>query len=137
MIIRSFGLLQSLSVHSEGLFSCPSGTIRTPISQESEHGYQISALLGILASKSKNALTLIAGVRTPFEEVEYLLNFIDLQRLRFQESLAIDFDITDGIEGLKDYLVIQLPDKKVLTLSSMGRLLYRLPTAEFIRLHQS
>ena len=41
------------------------------------------------------------------------------------------------IEGLKDYVIIRLPDDRVITLQTMKSLEAKLPTADFQRIHRS
>ncbi len=53
------------------------------------------------------------------------------------KTIRIDLKDILLIEGLKDYLAIHVPGKKVLTLLSMANLLEKLPAKEFVRVHRS
>ncbi|QHL86543.1 response regulator [Nibribacter ruber] len=41
------------------------------------------------------------------------------------------------IEGLKDYVIIHIPTRKIITLLSMGKIMEKLPDQEFSRVHKS
>jgi len=51
--------------------------------------------------------------------------------------LKINTDDIQFIEGMKDYLAINLKDKRILTLMSFKDFLKKLPQGEFIRIHKS
>ncbi|GAA4298920.1 LytTR family DNA-binding domain-containing protein [Nibribacter koreensis] len=41
------------------------------------------------------------------------------------------------IEGLKDYVILHTPNKKIITLLSMGKIMEKLPAQDFARVHRS
>jgi DNA-binding LytR/AlgR family response regulator len=49
----------------------------------------------------------------------------------------IDFKDIAYIEGLKEYLIIYLPNEKILTLQSFKKIEELLPTSNFVRVHKS
>lgn len=53
------------------------------------------------------------------------------------KSVRVNFADIQYIEGMKDYVRIHLPDRKVTTLQSLKHLVNVLPTGDFIRVHHS
>lgn len=53
------------------------------------------------------------------------------------KSVRINFADIQHIEGMKDYVRIHLPKRKVTTLQSLKHLLEVLPTEDFLRVHHS
>lgn len=49
----------------------------------------------------------------------------------------VDFKDIAYIEGLKEYLIIYLPNEKILTLQSFKKIEELLPTSNFVRVHKS
>jgi len=49
----------------------------------------------------------------------------------------IDLDEISYVEGMKDYLSIVLPDRKLMTLMSFAEILQLLPATRFMRVHKS
>jgi len=49
----------------------------------------------------------------------------------------IDFDNILYVEGLKEYLIIQMQSERVITLMSFSQLLEKLPDSKFYRVHKS
>nr|WP_256534250.1 LytTR family DNA-binding domain-containing protein [Lewinella sp. JB7] len=52
-------------------------------------------------------------------------------------SVRVNFADIQYIEGMKDYVRIHLPDRKVTTLQSLKHLVEVLPATDFIRVHHS
>jgi len=76
---------------------------------------------------SKDEKAEIPTVRDP----EYLFVKTDYKivRVAYKEILYV--------EGLKDYLILQTPQEKILTLLSFKKILEQLPCTEFVRVHKS
>lgn len=53
------------------------------------------------------------------------------------KSVRVDMAQIQYIEGLKDYVRIHTPDKKITTLQSLKKLVALLPEKEFVRVHHS
>ncbi|AMM52351.1 chemotaxis protein CheY [Rufibacter sp. DG15C] len=53
------------------------------------------------------------------------------------KTLRINFKDILLIEGLKDYVIIHTPAKKIITLLSMGKIMEKLPEHTFARVHRS
>ncbi|MCJ8167375.1 response regulator transcription factor [Pontibacter sp. E15-1] len=53
------------------------------------------------------------------------------------KSVRVDFKDILWIEGLKDYIIIQTKDQKIITLLSMNKMMEKLPEAKFLRVHRS
>lgn len=53
------------------------------------------------------------------------------------KSVRINFDEITHIEGLKDYVKIHTPAKRITTLQSLKNLLETLPEGDFVRVHNS
>ncbi|WP_242919545.1 LytR/AlgR family response regulator transcription factor [Pontibacter liquoris] len=53
------------------------------------------------------------------------------------KTIRVDFKDILWIEGLKDYIIIQTKDQKIITLLSMNKMMEKLPAAKFLRVHRS
>ncbi|WP_187261457.1 LytR/AlgR family response regulator transcription factor [Pontibacter beigongshangensis] len=53
------------------------------------------------------------------------------------KTIRVDFQDILWIEGLKDYIIIQTKDQKIITLLSMNRMMEKLPSNKFLRVHRS
>jgi len=53
------------------------------------------------------------------------------------KSVRVNFADIQYIEGMKDYVRIHTPDKKITTLQSLKKLTNLLPSQEFVRVHHS
>ncbi|WP_347159126.1 LytR/AlgR family response regulator transcription factor [Pontibacter chitinilyticus] len=53
------------------------------------------------------------------------------------KTVRIDFKDILWIEGLKDYIIIQTKDQKIITLLSMNKMMEKLPDTKFLRVHRS
>ncbi len=76
-------------------------------------------------------LTSLAPASAPTETPDYL--FVK----DGTKSVRINFADIQHIEGMKDYVRIHLPDRKVTTLQSLKHLVEVLPADDFLRVHHS
>ncbi|MCC9135994.1 LytR/AlgR family response regulator transcription factor [Pontibacter silvestris] len=53
------------------------------------------------------------------------------------KTIRVDFKDILWIEGLKDYIIIQTKDQKIITLLSMNKMMEKLPKSQFLRVHRS
>lgn len=53
------------------------------------------------------------------------------------KTIRVDFKDILWIEGLKDYIIIQTKDQKIITLLSMNKVMEKLPYSKFLRVHRS
>ncbi|WP_162054774.1 LytR/AlgR family response regulator transcription factor [Pontibacter pamirensis] len=53
------------------------------------------------------------------------------------KTIRVDFKDILWIEGLKDYIIIQTKDQKIITLLSMNKMMEKLSDAKFLRVHRS
>ncbi|MDX5417912.1 MAG: response regulator transcription factor [Hymenobacteraceae bacterium] len=53
------------------------------------------------------------------------------------KTVRVDFKDILWIEGLKDYIIIQTKDQKIITLLSMNKAMEKLPESKFMRVHRS
>ncbi len=53
------------------------------------------------------------------------------------KTIRVDFKDVLWIEGLKDYIIIQTVDQKIITLLSMNKMMEKLPDTKFLRVHRS
>ena len=53
------------------------------------------------------------------------------------KTIRVDFKDILWIEGLKDYIIIQTKDQKIVTLLSMNKMMDKLPATKFLRVHRS
>ena len=53
------------------------------------------------------------------------------------KTVRVDFADILWIEGLKDYIIIQTKDHKIITLLSMNKAMEKLPESKFMRVHRS
>ncbi len=53
------------------------------------------------------------------------------------KTIRVDFKDILWIEGLKDYVIIQTKDQKIITLLSMNKMMEKLPDSKFLRVHRS
>lgn len=53
------------------------------------------------------------------------------------KTIRVDFKDILWIEGLKDYIIIQTTDQKIITLLSMNKMMDKLPESKFLRVHRS
>ncbi|GAB3539035.1 LytTR family DNA-binding domain-containing protein [Pontibacter brevis] len=53
------------------------------------------------------------------------------------KTIRVDFIDILWIEGLKDYIIIQTKDQKIITLLSMNKMMEKLPDSRFLRVHRS
>jgi two-component system, LytTR family, response regulator len=53
------------------------------------------------------------------------------------KTVRVDFRDILWIEGLKDYIIIQTKDQKIITLLSMNKAMEKLPDSKFMRVHRS
>lgn len=54
-----------------------------------------------------------------------------------KKLVRVNFDDIVYIEGLKDYVIIRMPDDRVITLQTMKSLEEKLPSNTFLRIHRS
>ncbi|MEJ8802031.1 LytR/AlgR family response regulator transcription factor [Pontibacter sp. H249] len=67
----------------------------------------------------------------PQQEQEFIFVKADYKTIR------VDFKDILWIEGLKDYIIIQTKDQKIITLLSMNKMMEKLPDSKFLRVHRS
>ncbi|QCR21818.1 LytTR family DNA-binding domain-containing protein [Pontibacter sp. SGAir0037] len=67
----------------------------------------------------------------PAHEHEFMFVKADYKTIR------VDFKDVLWIEGLKDYIIIQTTDQKIITLLSMNKMMEKLPESRFLRVHRS
>jgi len=53
------------------------------------------------------------------------------------KTIRVEFKDILWIEGLKDYIIIQTKDQKIITLLSMNKMMEKLPESKFLRVHRS
>lgn len=53
------------------------------------------------------------------------------------KTIRVDFKDILWIEGLKDYIIIQTKDQKIITLLSMNKMMEKLQDSKFLRVHRS
>ncbi|WP_114782301.1 LytR/AlgR family response regulator transcription factor [Botryobacter ruber] len=53
------------------------------------------------------------------------------------KTIRVDFKDIMWVEGLKDYVIIQTKDQKIITLLSMNKMMEKLPPSKFLRVHRS
>ncbi|AKD04438.1 response regulator transcription factor [Pontibacter korlensis] len=53
------------------------------------------------------------------------------------KTIRVDFRDILWIEGLKDYIIIQTKEQKIITLLSMNKMMEKLPDTKFLRVHRS
>ncbi len=53
------------------------------------------------------------------------------------KTLRVEFKDILWIEGLKDYIIIQTREQKIITLLSMNKMMEKLPDSRFLRVHRS
>jgi two-component system, LytTR family, response regulator len=53
------------------------------------------------------------------------------------KTIRVDFKDILWIEGLKDYIIIQTKEQKIITLLSMSKMMEKLPDSKFLRVHRS
>ncbi len=53
------------------------------------------------------------------------------------KTLRVEFKDILWIEGLKDYIIIQTKEQKIITLLSMNKMMEKLPDSRFLRVHRS
>lgn len=53
------------------------------------------------------------------------------------KTIRVDFKDILWIEGLKDYIIIQTRDQKIITLLSMNKMMEKLQDSKFLRVHRS
>lgn len=53
------------------------------------------------------------------------------------KTIRVDFKDILWIEGLKDYIIIQTKEQKIITLLSMNKMMEKLPNSQFLRVHRS
>ncbi|WP_439883190.1 LytR/AlgR family response regulator transcription factor [Pontibacter sp. MBLB2868] len=53
------------------------------------------------------------------------------------KTIRVDFKDILWIEGLKDYIIIQTKEQKIITLLSMNKMMEKLPDSKFLRVHRS
>lgn len=53
------------------------------------------------------------------------------------KSIRVDFKDILWIEGLKDYIIIQTNEQKIITLLSMNKMMEKLSDSKFLRVHRS
>ncbi|MFT2011535.1 response regulator transcription factor [Pontibacter sp. 13R65] len=68
---------------------------------------------------------------TPAIEQDFMFVKADYKTIR------VDFQDILWIEGLKDYIIIQTKDQKIITLLSMNKMMEKLPSNKFLRVHRS
>jgi DNA-binding LytR/AlgR family response regulator len=68
---------------------------------------------------------------SPAHEQEFMFVKADYKTIR------VDFKDILWIEGLKDYVIIQTKDQKIITLLSMNKMMEKLPDSKFLRVHRS
>ncbi|MBC5773208.1 response regulator transcription factor [Pontibacter sp. KCTC 32443] len=73
--------------------------------------------------------TIVTQAATP--EQEFMFVKADYKTIR------VDFKDILWIEGLKDYVIIQTKDQKIITLLSMNKMMEKLPDSKFLRVHRS
>ena len=68
---------------------------------------------------------------SPQQEQDFMFVKADYKTIR------VDFKDILWIEGLKDYIIIQTKDQKIITLLSMNKMMEKLPDTKFLRVHRS
>ncbi|MEJ8755482.1 response regulator transcription factor [Pontibacter sp. H259] len=79
----------------------------------------------------KQAEQTIVNHAAPAPEQEFMFVKADYKTIR------VDFKDILWIEGLKDYVIIQTKDQKIITLLSMNKMMEKLPESKFLRVHRS
>lgn len=79
----------------------------------------------------KPAEQTIVTQAAPAPEQEFMFVKADYKTIR------VDFKDILWIEGLKDYVIIQTKDQKIITLLSMNKMMEKLPESKFLRVHRS
>jgi DNA-binding LytR/AlgR family response regulator len=80
---------------------------------------------------AKNTEAPAAAVPTATAEHDFMFVKADYKTIR------VDFRDILWIEGLKDYIIIQTKDQKIITLLSMNKMMEKLPDTKFLRVHRS
>ncbi|MCC9167490.1 LytR/AlgR family response regulator transcription factor [Pontibacter harenae] len=83
------------------------------------------------SGKSQQEVTPAATVLQPVPEHDFMFVKADYKTIR------VDFADILWIEGLKDYIIIQTKDQKIITLLSMNKMMEKLPESKFLRVHRS
>ncbi|GAB3813126.1 LytR/AlgR family response regulator transcription factor [Pontibacter rugosus] len=78
--------------------------------------------------KGKNSS---APTPAPTHEQDFMFVKADYKTIR------VDFKDILWIEGLKDYIIIQIKEQKIITLLSMNKMMEKLSDAKFLRVHRS
>jgi DNA-binding LytR/AlgR family response regulator len=73
--------------------------------------------------------TIITQTATPEQDFIFVKADYKTIRVEFKDIL--------WIEGLKDYVIIQTKDQKIITLLSMNKMMEKLPDSKFLRVHRS
>ncbi|WP_242928325.1 LytR/AlgR family response regulator transcription factor [Pontibacter vulgaris] len=84
-----------------------------------------------LQHNGKPTETPAAPVAAPAAEHDFMFVKADYKTIR------VDFKDILWIEGLKDYIIIQTRDQKIITLLSMNKMMEKLPETKFLRVHRS
>ncbi|MBC5991372.1 LytR/AlgR family response regulator transcription factor [Pontibacter cellulosilyticus] len=84
-----------------------------------------------LQRNGKPTETAAAAHPAPQQEQDFMFVKADYKTIR------VDFRDILWIEGLKDYIIIQTKDQKIITLLSMNKMMEKLPETKFLRVHRS
>ncbi|GHA57524.1 LytR/AlgR family response regulator transcription factor [Pontibacter akesuensis] len=80
---------------------------------------------------NKQAATAAPAPAAPAHEQDFMFVKADYKTIR------VDFKDILWIEGLKDYIIIQTKEQKIITLLSMNKMMEKLSDAKFLRVHRS
>lgn len=84
-----------------------------------------------LQRNGKSAETPAAAAPAAATEQDFMFVKADYKTIR------VDFKDILWIEGLKDYIIIQTKEQKIITLLSMNKMMEKLPDSKFLRVHRS
>lgn len=91
----------------------------------------VSKVQDRIQGKGKGAENGGQQVQQAAPEQEFLFVKADYKTIR------VDFKDILWIEGLKDYIIIQTKEQKIITLLSMNKMMEKLPSTRFLRVHRS
>lgn len=101
-------------------------------------GYEVSAIDYLLKpisperfDKAVEKVKIVLGLQQNASDEDYMFVRADYQ------DVKVKFSDIQYVEGLKDYVKIVLPEKKIITLMNIKGILEKLPDDRFVRVHKS
>lgn len=101
-------------------------------------GYEVSAIDYLLKpisperfDKAVEKVKIVLGLQQNASNEDYMFVRADYQ------DVKVKFSDIQYVEGLKDYVKIVLPEKKIITLMNIKGILEKLPDDRFVRVHKS